>query len=213
MAYSNSGIKSYEQCPYKYKLTRIEHRQEPTGDAAQRGKDIHYEFEQALTALPFLDEAYAFWSDYINELITYGAKSEAEFAVTKDWQPCGFKDENAWVRGIYDATYFNSSEKRAHVLDWKTGKERDYGDQLKLYATVLLASYPEIDSVSTEVCYIDLKKRIQLKTYTREQLDELKEWLTSRITKIENDDVYAPKPDYGCRWCHFRKSNGGPCQW
>jgi len=82
-----------------------------------------------------------------------------------------------------------------------------------LYATVLLASYPEIDSVSTEVCYIDLKKRIQLKTYTREQLDELKEWLTSRITKIENDDVYAPKPDYGCRWCHFRKSNGGPCQW
>ena len=40
MGHSNSSIKSYEQCPFKYKLTRIEHRQEPTGPAAERGTMI-----------------------------------------------------------------------------------------------------------------------------------------------------------------------------
>lgn len=211
MGFSNSSIKSYEQCPYKYKLTRIEHRHEPTGDAAQRGKDIHYEFEQALIALPILNPVFAYWQNYINELIMLGAKSEVEFAITKDWQPCDFKDPNYWLRGIYDATYF--AAPRAHVLDWKTGKERDYEDQLKLYATIILATNPEVEEVSTEICYIDLNKRVQYTTHKRADLDGLKQWITDRITKIENDDIFAPKPNGNCRWCHFRKNNGGPCQW
>ena len=47
-AYSNSSIKTYEQCPYKYKLTRIDKLKEPTGDAAVRGTNIHTVFEKAL---------------------------------------------------------------------------------------------------------------------------------------------------------------------
>jgi len=211
MGFSNSSIKSYEQCPYKYKLTRLEHRQEPTGDAAQRGKDIHYEFEQALTNMPLLSPDFSYWYEYINELILLGAQSEVAFAITKDWQPCDFKDPNYWLRGIYDATYF--MPPRAHVLDWKTGKERDYEDQLKLYAAVILATNPQVEEVDTEVCYIDLKKRVSYTTHKRSDLDALKQWITDRITKIENDDIFAPKPTNNCRWCHFRKSNGGPCQW
>lgn len=211
MAFSNSSIKTYEQCPYKYKLTRIEHRQEPSGDAAERGKAIHYEFEQALAALLILPPERAYWYEYVGELAKLNTKSEVNFAITKDWQGCSFDDPNAWVRGIYDAIYF--VDDKAHVLDWKTGKERDYGDQLKLYALAILASHPEVNEVSTEICYIDLEKRVSYGVYKRSQLDELKTWLSDRVTKIENDDVFAPKPDYGCRWCHFRKSNGGPCQW
>ena len=39
MAYSNSSIKTYEQCPYKYKLTRIEIRsaQDALYHLAKRG--------------------------------------------------------------------------------------------------------------------------------------------------------------------------------
>lgn len=211
MAFSNSSIKTYEQCPYKYKLTRIEHKHEPAGDAAERGKAIHSEFEQALVSLPMLSPDRAYWYDYLGKLIEKKTQSEVEFAITRNWQPCSFKAAEAWIRGIYDAFYIDG--RQAHVLDWKTGKERDYTEQLKLYATIILASYPMVDTVTTEICYIDLNKRTPYPEYTRQQFDDLKQWLTDRVIKIENDDIFAPKPDYGCRWCHFRKSNGGPCQW
>jgi hypothetical protein len=210
MAYSNSSIKTYEQCPYKYKLTRIDKLSEPAGDAAKRGTAIHTVFEKAL-ASPTLPAEFIYWQPYIAELIAKHAGSEVHFAITKDWQVCGFNDSVAWLRGIYDSLYIDGST--SHVLDWKTGKERDYGEQLKLYALVILVSYPEVEEVSTEVCYIDLQKRAPGPTFKRSQLGELKDWLTGRVSKIENDDIFAPKPDYGCRWCYFRKSNGGPCQW
>jgi PD-(D/E)XK nuclease superfamily len=210
MAYSNSAIKTYEQCPFKYKLTRIDKLVEPTGDAAKRGVEIHTLFEKALvfTKLP---QEFTYWQTYISELRSKHAGSEVRFAITKDWQVCGFNDSVAWLRGIYDCLYVEGS--KGHVLDWKTGKERDYGDQLKLYAIVMFVTYAELDEISTEVCYIDLQKRSAGPTFKRSQLPELKDWLTNKVGKIENDDIFAPKPDFGCRWCHFRKDNGGPCQW
>ena len=211
MAYSNSSIKTYEDCPYKYKLTRIEHRQEPTGDAATRGKMIHAEFEDALINLNLIPDERKYWLPYLEELVAKKTRSEVEFAVTKDWQPCDFKAPEAWVRGIYDAVYFDGP--KAHVLDWKTGKEREYSDQLKLYATIILASHPEVETVTTEICYIDLNKQSPYPEYKRSEFPILQAWLSARVGKLENDDIFAPKPSYGCRWCHFRKSNGGPCQW
>lgn len=211
MRHSNSSIKAYEQCPFKFKLTRIDKLGEPSGDAAERGKEIHAEFETAIVGLPILDPQFTYWLDYIDVLRSKLAQAEHKFAVTRDWQTCDFDDDAAWLRGIYDAMYFENDT--AHVLDWKTGKERDYMDQLKLYATVIMASHPNVNRVSMEVCYIDLQKRSSYGIVLREQLDGLKKWVTDRIAKIEADTVFAPKPDYGCKWCHFRKGNGGPCVW
>ena len=56
MSFSNSSIKTYEQCPFKYKLTRIDHLQEPAGEAADRGKRIHAEFENMLNGLGLITE-------------------------------------------------------------------------------------------------------------------------------------------------------------
>ena len=41
--FSNSSIKTYEQCPYKFKLTRVDGLVEPAGEAAERGKLIRSE--------------------------------------------------------------------------------------------------------------------------------------------------------------------------
>lgn len=210
-ALSHSSIKVYEDCPYKYRLTRIDGLKEPTGDAAQRGKDIHTTFENAIDLQQKLDGAFEYWNDYIAELITKGAKSEVQFAITKDWVRTDFLAANAWLRGIYDVLWVDGNH--AHVLDWKTGKERDYGDQLKLYAVIILAEYPQVEKVTTEICYIDLNKKVNVASYARKDFTDLKEWLSNRAIRIEKDDIYAPKPSNSCRWCHFRKDNGGPCQW
>lgn len=212
MSFSNSSIKAYEQCPFKYKLTRINRLQEPAGDAANRGKEVHEKFEKALIGLHLpIEDAFAYWNPYLAELRQKQARPEVELGVDREWGPCGFSEAKVWLRGVMDVIYQDGTS--IHVLDWKTGKERDYADQLKLYATLLFATHPDIDRVTMEICYIDICKQQSYGEVSRNTFDELKTWVTDRITKIENDDVFAPKPSYGCKWCHFRKSNGGPCKW
>jgi CRISPR/Cas system-associated exonuclease Cas4 (RecB family) len=209
-SYSNSSIKTYQQCPFKYKLTRIDKLSEPTGEAAERGKNIHKEFEDALKGMLFSD-AYEYWIEYITSLIQNKVQSEVPFGITKDWKACDFEADDVWIRGIVDAMYIKDDVM--HILDWKTGKERDYADQLNMYATIMLAIHPEINKVTMEICYIDLNKKSSYGHMTRDTFENNKQAIIDLVTKIENDDIYAPKPDYLCRWCHFRKSNGGPCKW
>ena len=78
-SFSHSSIKSYEECPYKYRLTRIDGLKEPTGDAAQRGKDIHTTFENAIDLKQTLLEPFEYWNDYVAELIAWGTKNHWKF--------------------------------------------------------------------------------------------------------------------------------------
>jgi len=212
MSYSHSSIKSYEECPFKYRLTRIEHKHEPSGPAADRGKMIHTEFENLLKGMLQLYTAETeYWEPFVNELVAKNAMSELEIGIDKDWKHVPFSDKNVWVRGIFDIFYIEGNT--AYVGDWKTGKERDYLDQLKLYASFIFAAYPFINEVRPEILFVDLKKRQPYKPIPRSQFDELKAWVNGRVSKIENDDIFAPKPSGNCRYCHFRKNNGGPCQW
>lgn len=211
MSFSHSSIKVYEQCPYKYKLTRIDHLQEPAGDAAERGKRIHAEFENMLNGLGLVTSDMDYWQDYIAQLKIRNAKPEVEIGLTRDWKPCDFKAKDVWLRGIFDVFYVDGTT--AYIADWKTGKERDYESQLVLYATMVFAAYPDVQEVQLEIIYIDLKKRSPYPSVKRKDFEHFKDEFTRRIRKIEYDDIFAPHPSYGCKWCHFRKSNGGPCQW
>ena len=211
MSFSNSSIKTYEQCPFKYKLTRIDGLSEPAGPAADRGKLIHSELENALINMPMYSEATEYWESFIDELRARGAKPEVEIGLTREWEPCGFSESKVWLRGVLDVLCLNNNT--AYVADWKTGKERDYTEQLRLYAGMIFATQPQIEVVETEILYVDLKKKVTYAPIPRTEWPIIQEWLESRIVKIENDDVLAPKPSYNCKWCHFRKDNGGPCRW
>jgi len=211
MKHSYSSIKSYETCPFKYKLTRIEHLKEPSGPDAERGVAIHSEFENAILALPLLDSSRSWWLDYIDELKAKKAMPEYKFAITKNGSACDYASDNAVFRGIIDVLCIN--DKTATVSDWKTGKERDYSDQLKVYATVVFLIFPYVDKVITQIDYIDHNKHVPGVVFTRDQLPALCTDLDFRIETIVNDDIYAPNPNANCRWCHFRKDNGGPCKW
>jgi CRISPR/Cas system-associated exonuclease Cas4 (RecB family) len=211
MSYSHSSIKTYEDCPLKYKLTRIDHLSEPTGPAAERGKRIHAEFEDAVIGLGLMTPDISYWSDYINTLKTKAVKAEYELGLNHAWQPVAFNAKDVWLRGVLDV--FTLDGDKAYVADYKTGKERDYGDQLKLYATMIMAVIPNVEIVDCEIIYSDLNKIATYPTYNRSQFEDLKTWVEGRIKAIEGDGIFAPRPSYNCRWCHFRKGNGGPCKW
>jgi hypothetical protein len=68
---------------------------------------------------------------------------------------------------------------------------------------------PEIANNQLQQFYLGMQLRNRIAA--REKAEKDGDVYLSR--NLENDDIFAPKPSYGCRWCHFRKSNGGPCQW
>ena len=70
--------------------------------------------------------------------------------------------------------------------------------------------YPNIEEVGTELWYSktgSLVKRI----FYRAQFPKLQEEWAGRIEKMLADDQFLPTPNGLCGWCHWRKSNGGPC--
>jgi CRISPR/Cas system-associated exonuclease Cas4 (RecB family) len=213
VSYSYSAIKLYEQCPLKYKLTRIDHLVEPSGDAANRGKTIHAEIEAILKGgLNLLSDDIKHLEEKLSNWIKVNGQSELPVGINDKWEPVDFDAEDVMFRGIIDL-FIKEESGRATVLDFKTGKHRDYSDQVSVYSTVILSTMPDVDTVENVIEFIDLAKTDKYKPITRSDLPRLQLQLKGRITAIEKDKIYAPNPSVLCKWCHFRKSNGGPCKW
>jgi CRISPR/Cas system-associated exonuclease Cas4 (RecB family) len=212
MAHSYSAIKLYEQCPSKYKFNRIDRLFEPSGPAAERGTSIHSELENILNgSLMLLSDPIMHLSDKLEDWIKLKALPELKFAVDHAWQQVDYTAPAAMFRGIIDL-YIEQGDE-ATVLDFKTGKDRDYSDQVTVYAAVILATKPHIKKVNLVIEFIDLKKTTTYSPITRDQLSDLKTLISGRIALIVQDSIFAPNPSGLCRFCHFRKSNGGPCKW
>ena len=82
-----------------------------------------------------------------------------------------------------------------------------------VYASVILASKPHIQTVKLVIEFIDLKKSTEYAAVTRPQLEDMKLKLVDRLNTLKGDNIFAPNPSFLCKWCHYRKDNGGPCKW
>lgn len=212
MAYSYSAIKAYESCPASYKFSRIDKLPSPSGPAAERGKMLHAELEEVLKGgLDILSPELLHLQPQLLSLKAQRAVPELEFAINRDWNKVEFKDPTAWFRGIIDVYVPLGSS--ATLLDWKSGKNRDYLDQVAVYATVVFAIEPEVVQITPIISFVDLKKEITYSKISRESYPTLRKNLEQRIITIEEDRIFAPNPSVNCRWCPYRKSNGGPCAW
>ena len=142
-AWSYSRLSAYEQCPLKFKLTTLDGLKEPTSLAMERGKDIHKEGELYLgdISLP-IPPSYKLLAVEMAALRALKVQSELEVTFTKDWQPTGWFDTDAWCRIKIDALAID--EGVVKIIDFKTGKNRGgYEDQLELYVLASLLMYPE----------------------------------------------------------------------
>jgi hypothetical protein len=89
----------------------------------------------------------------------------------------------------------------------------DHYDQRELYAVKMKCAYPDAKEIQVTSVYFDLKKNSP--TYHHPdyyQPLKLEAW-DGKFLRIRTDETFIPNPDYGCRFCHFRKDNGGPCEY
>ena len=149
------------------------------------------------------------------------AKVELDWAFTKAWMPTRWNDwAGAWLRMKVDVC----DEKvgpppLVHIIDWKSGKVYDdHKQQRSLYALGALrlielgelAGGDKTTKVIAEHAYLDTSQSAT-EEFTLKDLKSLKrEWLT-RIKQMMSDTLYRPNVGFHCRYCKFRKSNGGPC--
>lgn len=149
------------------------------------------------------------------------ASVELEWAFTRDYKPTSWFGRDAWLRIKTDACGLEPDTKPPliHITDWKTGKVYDeHKQQRSLYALGglqlvelgALAAGDKRAEVIAEHAYTDTTQSAT-ETFAFKDLKKLKDQWAARTKQMLSDTTYKATPGYHCKWCRYRKSNGGPC--
>lgn len=217
-AWSFSRWWDYSTCPYKAGLKHVMKIKEPGNKAMERGSDIGKLGEDYLKRkLPASPAEFNEFRKPLQALRTAKAVPEGEWAFDKLWNPVTWYAKNAWARIKIDAfAWTNSRHESADVIDYKTGKIKEHHQlQLGLYAMGSFHKYDTLKTVKTALWYLDHEKTKDVnpaeEIYARKELPLIQKAWDKRLAPMFADSVFKPKPGFHCRFCHFRKNNGGPC--
>jgi CRISPR/Cas system-associated exonuclease Cas4 (RecB family) len=215
-AWSYSRWSDYETCPLMFKLKHIDRIKPPSSPQMQRGTDIHKEGEEFLKSKRKrkVPESYKHFADRMQELRELDPVVELQEGFTQDWKPTDWFAKNTWLRIVCDVRVAYD-DNTADIIDFKTGKKYDTNEhQMELFSTAPFMTMPDLEKVTTRLWYLDVPKDNEvIREYTRRDYEAIKRDWTKRVRPMFNDKRFAPKQNPKCRWCHFRKENGGPCKY
>jgi CRISPR/Cas system-associated exonuclease Cas4 (RecB family) len=207
-AWSYSRLTTWEECPAKAKYKFLEKLPEPASPYAARGTHLHTLAENYLQGKAELPMELHGVKEYLDELI--GASTEHQLAYNEQWNPVAWFDPTVYCRVIFDAVLDKGPE--VTIVDHKSGKKREeeHTDQLRLYALAGFKQYPVAQKINAQIIYLDHDERLTMEFHKHTE-SKLQEYWDDRAAKMRADDMFSPKPGKACRYCHFRKTNGGPC--
>jgi hypothetical protein len=111
-----------------------------------------------------------------------------------------------WFRGVLDLTILQP--EKAVVLDYKTGKVKEDGDQLKLFAGATFAQYPYLQEVKTGYVWLAHNK-VSTRTFVKDEVPAIWQEFIPRIRRMEvsqENDSWPPRPSGLCKnWCPVGK--------
>ena len=207
LKWSHSSLKDYEGCPRRYHEVKVL-KNYPFTDtqATLYGKEFHSAAEVYIKDNTPLPPQFDFIKDTLDALKAKPGRKfcEYEMGMTATLQPCGFKDENVWVRGIADLLIINDDNLTARVVDYKTGNNK-YPDreQLKLMALMVFAHFPHIRRVSGALLFVVKNDFVQA-DFNLDEIDAYWADYRERAARIEQahaTGVWNPKPTPLCGWC------------
>lgn len=209
-AWSYSRMKTWEECPAKAKFKFIDRLQEPDSPYAARGTEIHSIIESYIKGeLMGVPPQIADVIEYIDELRHADTQTEMQVSFNDKWEPVDWFSIHTYCRVIFDAARKDGDS--VIVVDHKTGKKYDeHTDQLRLYALAAFKLWPDTKKVYAQIIYVDHGERLRME-FDKSVEGQLQEYWDERAGKLRADDIFSPRPNSKCKWCHFRKSNGGPC--
>jgi hypothetical protein len=222
-SWSFSRYETYKECPLKAKLKFIDRKKEPGSVALDRGNLVHKLAEDyTLGKIKKLPEELKLFKGEFAMLKKTKAAVETTLAFRSDWTPTTYDDwKGCWVRIKTDAMYVQKDV--VTVIDHKTGQPRDISsEQMELYGLGALLAVPQAKVARADLYYLDkgIIKGANAEDakpgeweYKRADVPLLKKAWEVRVKPMLTDTRFAARPGNYCKWCHFRKSNGGPCKW
>ena len=214
-AWSYSAVSAHSKCPQQFRFRRIDRLPEPQSEAMQRGLTKHEAVAHYLTTgdLPerSITDEYADWFPMLDALRERGATPEHQVAFNRQWKQTGWYGQDVFLRVMFDAIV--SAPDRVTVYEWKTGKRYDeHLKQMRLYCFAALKMFPEVPEVECVIGYLDQGPTLTPNLVCKRTVEkDLEQEFAEFSRYFLADDIYPAAPGMHCRWCHYRKSNAGPC--
>jgi CRISPR/Cas system-associated exonuclease Cas4 (RecB family) len=209
IAWSWSRLDTFEACPLQfYHKNVIKSVPFEQTDTMIRGERIHKHIENALKGAPIDSEVrhMAQIIDRLNSINWDERIIESENAYTESMKKVSWFARNAWVRIKQD--FLAKKGVRAVAIDWKTGKNRGFSDQLKLYAAEAMYLWPDVEVIETSYVFVDSKQR-ESKTFTRDDYQHIWDDFGDRAERIqiaeENGNWPAKPSAMACRFCPVKE--------
>lgn len=218
-AWSYSRFADYKQCPFRFKLKYIDKLPTAGSPAMERGNAIHKMAEDYIKAKkpPKLPEALKNVKAELEHCREAGAMAELPWGFRQDWSWTGKPDwfgRDVFFRMKADVA-ISYDDDTGLVGDWKTGRRYDENqEQVKLFGAVALMRFPNWSSVDVRLWYTDQppeNNEFDAQFSRREGELIRKDW-DKKVVPMFKDKRWAPTPNDKCKWCDFRKSEGGPCK-
>lgn len=205
--WSYSSMSLFQQCPRKYYRLRVtKDVVEPPQDHLIYGSAVHKAAEEYLRDGTPIPEKYAYIQPKIEPFkgIPGTLHCEYEMGVTRNLEPCGFRDKEVWFRGIADLLIINGG--KARIADWKTSKSSRYADrkQLELLSLLVFKHFPEVKIVTAGLVFLVADDLVTAKYSRDEQEEGWQKWLGEAhlLDEAFKHDVWNPRPNFTCRgWC------------
>jgi hypothetical protein len=223
-AWSFSVYTQYVRCPFSVCLEKVMRIRitEPDNPALLKGNRVHSAADAYVGGTgraPKLEPELLPVKAQLVELRKKKARTEQEWAFTKQWQPTGWFDKDAWLRIKTDVCADSVKPPTVDIIDWKTGRVHDEHKQqrsiyalggLQLVQIGVLAGGSKDVALTAQHVYVETGQTAT-ESFTMKNLEPLKrEWL-ARIKQMMTDTQFKTRTGPHCRWCKFAKSKGGPC--
>ena len=221
IALSYSRLSTYEQCPRKFQsqyLTKT-YPDESDNPHFVRGSKIHKQLEEYTIAmalngenLPELSPEAENAKGIIHSVFDNYDEiyAEQQIAIDDSWNKISWFDRGAYYRAILDLVAIAGN--KGLIIDWKTGKVRDYDDsdtgQLHLSAAILMAIKPQLDVVDVAYSFVEHKHTIK-RRFERAQLEELQNPFKKSFITVNCDNEFEPKKN---KYCYFCNINPDECE-
>ena len=217
--WSYSALTAYETCALKRKF-QLDKAPRPQNKYLERGIAIHKLGEQFLKGeLKKVPKEYKLFAKPLTELRKLGAQAELELAFTRKWELTEWFGERTWFRCKLDVQHDIPTPRpvlrpNLRLIDFKTGRPKDYPEQERLTVMAALLAAPESLGATFEFWYLDhgviLPKKPKL--YLRKNMlrGTMKEF-EIRAARMEKEKKFLPKKGAHCSFCDYSKRKGGPC--
>lgn len=218
-AWSYSAYALYAQCPLKYAEEKLRKNKGPQSPAMARGDQIHKaaaRFIEATgaNALEQMPQTLLRFGPQILELRALPAADrvvEQQWGFDSKWRPTGWFGPTTWFRSILDVGVVYE-DGTGDVVDHKSGKiYPENADQRELNALAFFKRFPHVENVTSRMWYLDSGDE-RLEEFFAEDVPALTAKWEARVAPMFTDEVFAPRPNDKCQWCHLAKSKGGLCR-